>query len=248
MYQNKHPYTFLNGKINILHVQSINNSQHDTTNYLKNYFLYRVKNFYIENDIDKYLNLRFKDIHVLILNLNFKKIEENNFSLIRKYSKKLPIIILTDSADIEKGFLACKYGAEELLSKPLDLKSLKLVEIINKLFLKFLSMPSKVPVYDDLIIFCSDILREKRPNTVAEWAMNANIAECYLRKKWSLHFSIKPKYTHFLYILFSDAIKFCNKNYPGNSQIDYSHIWPSINKRQKYFTRNRLSLERAIYC
>ena len=62
-------------------------------------------------------------IHICILDFGIDDINNDECYLLKKYSRQIPFVVISGSADIERAFEASKLGAAGLLAKPVDVTS-----------------------------------------------------------------------------------------------------------------------------
>lgn len=151
-----------------------------------------------------------KPVHLCILDLGISDINNDEFYLLRKYSKKIPFIIMSGSADIERAFEASKLGAAGMIAKPPDIFSPKLWNTISEIFLNKTILPDLSESVNPLLKECCSIIKNRLPESVSDWANLLCITDAYLRKLWSDCFSFSPKHVLFLYSLYKKAFDYYN--------------------------------------
>jgi CheY-like chemotaxis protein len=152
--------------------------------------------------------LRSQTIHLVTLDCGIDDIENNEFYLLEKYSSKIPFVIISGSADMERAFDASKSGAVGVISKPPEIDSAKFWDSFSDAFLDYCILPANK--CNSVIQGCCDILKQYLPDSVSDWASQAKITDGYLRRVWNDCFTIAPKHLLFLYRFYRFAFTYYN--------------------------------------
>jgi CheY-like chemotaxis protein len=124
-------------------------------------------------------------IHICILDFGIDDINNDECYLLKKYSRQIPFVVISGSADIERAFEASKLGAAGLLAKPVDVTSPVFWDKLSEIFLQKTILPDLSAAVNPIICECCRVLAEDTPETVSEWATKSNITDAYLRRLWS---------------------------------------------------------------
>ena len=124
-------------------------------------------------------------IHLCILDFGIDDIGNDEYYLLKKNSTKMPIIIISGSADLERAFEASKFGAAGLIAKPPQITAPKFWDILSKAFLESTILPVLPLTANPLLIECRKIICKDTPESVSDWAAKAHISDAYLRKLWT---------------------------------------------------------------
>jgi CheY-like chemotaxis protein len=185
--------------------------------------------------------------HICILDLGIDDVENDEFYLLRKYSRKLPFIIMSASVDIERAFTATKIGAAGMIAKPPDINSSEFWYTIGSLFLEQTILPTFTDTMNPCLGECCHILHNEAPQSVSDWAKKAGITDTYLRKLWTDCFACSPKHFLFMYKYYKDAIYYFNGRYLAelNEQepAAFSREVAELQRQENYFLRNKNVLE-----
>jgi CheY-like chemotaxis protein len=186
-------------------------------------------------------------IHLSILDFGIDDIGSDEYYLLRKYSKKIPFVIISGSADLERAFEASTLGAAGLIAKPPETASMKFWNTLSRIFLDKTILPDFSITMNPLLKKCCDILRTDLPESVTEWANKAHITDAYLRKLLSESTTFPPKHILFLYKIYKNAFSYydslylseiCDsqKSLPAPDQMDHRRL---IN----YYLQNKRELD-----
>ena len=228
-----HPYYYLCNKIDILVVDDYKEALlQPYYEFLNNYYLYKIDfsdNFYVAQS-----KLETGNYHICILDLGLQNIMDDEYYLLKKFSGKIPIIV-TGAIDKHKRSEAYRYGAVTIQPKPVYEDYREMSHTVNVTFLQLLAMPFGFQIKDGLVKKWCQILREKNPNNIFEWAVMGGVSESYFRKRWQQSFSLQPDYFLYLFKLFLDAFSYCNN--PNKNRDHHS----------TYSIEYRIDRQRSFY-
>lgn len=150
-----------------------------------------------------------KPFHLCILDLGMDDVQDDEFYLLRHFSRKVPFVIISGTPDTERTFEACRIGAREMIAKPFELSSIHFWEKLSKTFLSYTILPdlSEVKPHHKAIY---KVLVDKQPRTISQWAMMAGVTDTWLRKVWYEYCDCQPKRVLFLYRLYNLAFDYHN--------------------------------------
>lgn len=187
-------------------------------------------------------------IHLCILDLGIDDINNDEFYLLRKFSKKIPFIIMSGSADIERAFIATNLGAVGMIAKPPHIFSKKFWSILSEVFLDRKILPDMSGSFNPSLKECCNIIKTNLPEAVSDWAVLANISDAYLRKLWNECFTISPKHVLFLYKIYKQAFEYFNAIYLSDisgcklSQSNYPDM-TEHRRMMNYYMQNKEKLD-----
>jgi CheY-like chemotaxis protein len=185
-------------------------------------------------------------IHICILDFGIDDINNDECYLLKKYSRQIPFVVISGSADIERAFEASKLGAAGLLAKPVDVTSPVFWDKLSEIFLQKTILPDLSAAVNPIICECCRVLVEDTPEMVSEWATKSNITDAYLRRLWSECFTFSPKHVLFLYKAYKSAFSYLNAQYLSeiNNVAHVQKIDTSAYHRlESYYLQNRKTLE-----
>ncbi len=123
--------SFLERTIELLIVDGISvecNACHD---FLKSYKLYNVTCVSTAKEANALLMSK-KRFHVCLTDLGICDINNDEYYLLKKFSSRLPFIIMADKDSLKLGFEIRKLGAFGAIKKPVYFQDLGLIEVINE--------------------------------------------------------------------------------------------------------------------
>lgn len=198
-------------------------------------------------------------IHLSILDCGIDDIGGDEFYLLRKYSRKLPFVIISGSADMERAFEATNLGAAGMIAKPPELNSSRFWDTLAEVFLDKTILPDLSAAVNTQLNECCKIIRKNLPETVSDWAAQANITDAYLRRIWSECMAFPPKHILFLYTVYKKAFEFYNTLYlsevnssgkhpPVPDQMEHRRVmnYYLLNKRELDGIRDKLRASPAL--
>jgi len=240
-------FDFIQGKIHVLVIDPNPDEIENIVTFLQEHYLYSVT-FAKDMQLADRLLSNGHCYHVCISELCDSNASEDKFLLQKKYGHSIPIIYISNYQCLESGFKLKEFGAKNVYNKPLTPGKCKEVLVqINECFLEMLLLPQKGCIYDDLVKICCDIIRVKKPETVAQWAADAGIDESYLRKKWKLWFKIPPKNILNLYWIFYKAFKQIELELKTENEADSHVVSDKFAKYRRFYRDNKGIIESIIY-
>ena len=186
-------------------------------------------------------------IHLCILDFGIDDIDNDEYYLLRKYARKMPFVVISGSADMERAFEAARIGAAGMIAKPPDMNAQQFWTKLSDLFLQKTILPDLSSTSNTQLNECCRILIEGTPESVSEWAMEANITDAYLRKLWNDCYTFPPKHVLFMYRVYKSAFAYYNALY--NSEINETDPFlPNIdsaeqNRQMQYYMQNKSMLD-----
>ncbi len=186
-------------------------------------------------------------IQLCILDLGIDDMDNDEYYLLKKFSPKLPIIIISGSADLERAFVASNLGAAGVISKPPEVSSQKFWNTLSKVYLDWVILPVIPQMVNPIFATSCEIIQSDLPESVSDWAAKANITDTYLRRLWSECYAFPPKHVLFLYKTHKQAFTYFNTVYlqkisniqmhaPLPDQAEYRRI-------RNYYLQNKYELD-----
>ena len=194
--------------------------------------------------------------HVCLFDLGLDDVDNNELHLLDKFGKHIPFIITSIREDPEKSFLTKERGARAFVKKGTKNFIWKILSNINHFSLLNMLCTSYPDCVNDGVRKCIDVLVNKSPLHVNEWAMEANIQDRQLRRTWEENIGINAKHTlcvyHIFKTLFGQVEASCNfsgnpppenpseKQKPGNVLNDWQRFF-------EYYQVNRQTIDPYIF-
>ncbi len=211
--------------------------------------LYKVTKASSAKDAEQKLKSSFHT-HLCILDFGIDDVESDEYYLLKKYSHRLPIVIISGSADLERAFVASNLGAAGMIAKPPEVTSQKFWNTLNKAFLDNVILPATSQNTNPIFVSCCKIIQSYLPESVSDWAIKANITDTYLRRLWSDCYAFPPKHVLFLYRIYKQAFAYFDAHYLNkicNVQINITEPDQEEYRRIKNYylqSKNELDLLR----
>jgi CheY-like chemotaxis protein len=186
--------------------------------------------------------------HLCMMDLGIDDIGNDEFYLLKKFSNRVPFIIVSGSMDMERAFEASKHEAAAMIAKPAQMTSEKFWGILSSVFLDYAIYPNLNRESSSILQFCRDVLHNKDPESVTEWAALAAISDTYLRKIWAECFTYPPKLVLFLYKMYKYSFEHHNAEYIA----ELNGVFPSpctsslvaqYKQMIKYYLQNKNELD-----
>ena len=185
--------------------------------------------------------------HLCLCDLGIADMEQDEFYLLRKYSKIFPIIVVSGTSDIERAFKASSFGIAGIFAKPMEFFSVRIWQKFRDVFLERCILPVPENSMNPVFRECCRVLQVKIPKNVADWANKVGITDTYLRKMWSDYYSTSPKHVLFLFKLYMDVFNFYNGMYldgndtkkSGASLFDLNECYQQVS----YYLLHRKAFE-----
>lgn len=165
----------------------------------------------------KYLNEK-KRVHVCILDLGISDYAGDEFFILRNYAGNFPCIILTGSQSPGKGAACIQLGAKAVLEKGTDFKFEDLYSSICEQVLRGILNRKSVKKSTDTLNASIDILLQKKPSTVTQWADHLLITDRQMRNLWHNETGISAKHILEFHILLAQAFRYYKHLLFGNSE------------------------------
>lgn len=164
--------------------------------------------------------------HFCVLDLGINDIDQDEFYLIKKFSPRIPFIIISGSMDMERAFKATRLGAAGMIAKPPEFTLSKFWDTLADVFCNSVITPGLPANANQQLKICCEAIKTVLPESVSEWAANVNISESYLRKLWSECFTTSPKYMLAKYKMYYHALRYHNAAYLAENNQEEIPVIP----------------------
>lgn len=235
------PYQFLSGTINLLIVEDEPLSLGPALEFLESIPLISFK---VVNSSSAAL-CEFKSgkrYHLCITDLGISDVNGDEFFLVRQFSNNCSIIVLTGSKSPLKGAQCIQCGARAVIEKGISFNIREYFDILRKGILLNVIDCHYSELRSDVLSPAVEILLEKNPSSVTEWADHLRISDRQLRNLWHNGSGYSAKHILFLYNLYRNAFDYYErllfepKNCPANTEILTD---PFYKKQYSYYLENR---------
>lgn len=185
------PFYFLNKSVSILIVDDDQGVRTMLEEILQPIELYAVRGAANCREAEPVLG-SLERIHLCILDLGLRDIANDEFFLLKKYSSRVSFIVFTGSASPIKGFKACLSGAKMVIEKSPEFNPGYFIKTVNTYALLNIINPRYV-FGKDTLSASTDVLFEKTPKFVSEWALQMSITDRELRHIWTKNLGANAK-------------------------------------------------------
>jgi response regulator RpfG family c-di-GMP phosphodiesterase len=194
--------------INVLVVDDFPPILETIREYFQGFGIYKMVTASSTGEAEKILSGNDIRFHSCLFDLGMKDVENNEFYLLDKYANKIPFIVISYRKDLETGFACKSRGARAILAKGSCDFLKNLVAQVNKLALLNLICPQYMEGRMDILCKLVEVLFEKKPLHVNDWAMEANITDRQLRREWAEELGVCAKHSLCVFHIFSHAFNF----------------------------------------
>jgi len=230
----KKTFSFLSKSLNLLLIDDDINILSFLNKIVEPVFLYSVQNATTAQQAEKILTSP-KRIHLCVMDLGIKDINNDEFYLIKKYRDKSAFITFTGSSYPTKGFLSHYYGAKALLEKGPRFKNIQFLKTINYFSLLNIINPRYNNLIKDSLFISTDILFKKSPDNVSQWAKLSSMTDRTLRHIWRNNLGANAKIILLIYQIFNYAFTYFENMIDENKSSNEKKITPSFYKHLETF-------------
>lgn len=150
-------------------------------------------------------------IHMCIMDLGLTDIMDDQFYLLKKYGARISFLIFTGRQSPYMGFESHILGAKNLLEKSAEFDSIKFLKNINYLALLNIINPKYDSITNDSLSASTDILFEKTPLFVSNWAQSLGMTDRTLRHIWTKNLGANAKIILSIFQMFETAFSYSIK-------------------------------------
>lgn len=178
-------------------------------------------------------------IHVCILDLGISDYAGDEFFILRNYADSIPSIVLTGSQSPGKGATCIQLGAKAVMEKgpgfSFDLFYSSLCELTIRGILGRIAAKKASDTLKDSI----DILLQRQPSTVTQWAEYLLITDRQMRNLWHNETGFGAKHILELHILLSNAFDYYEHILFGKSGMRGKSATLDDSRSHLFFCRHR---------
>jgi DNA-binding NarL/FixJ family response regulator len=180
--------------------------------------------------------------HVCILDLGLSDLHNDEFHLLRTYAPRISFIVFTGSTSPAKGYAARELGAKDIIEKSANFSQSAFLKTVNRLSLLNIINPQYRKDSDTLSL-STDLLFEKSPNNVSQWAIQMGITDRELRHIWRKNLGANAKIILSIFQLFSAAFAYFEKVALAGSERDVKILNTATYKRlEEYYHMHRSTI------
>jgi CheY-like chemotaxis protein len=229
------PFYFLDKTVNILLVDDDPGVRALVQEVLKPVGLYQVHTASSSREAEECLK-QPERTHVCVLDLGLSDRENDEFYLLRRFGKRVSFVVFTGSTSPAKGFAVRALGAREIVEKTPRLDLPSFVKCLNRQSLLNVLNP-RCGVVHDTVGLSTEVLIEKAPKTVAQWAIQMGITDRELRHIWRKNLGANAKIILSICQIFSAAFGYYEHivAHPDAESAGRLHNVLSYRRLEEYF-------------
>jgi CheY-like chemotaxis protein len=249
-------FSFFDKAINVLIVDDTPFMVDTLRDHLEGFKLYNIFSASSASEALKILSSPETRIHVCLYDLGIYDLFNNEFYLVEKFGKTIPFIVISSRQEIEIGGESILRGARENVDKASTTFYDKIIFLINKYALMNMICPKYREGRDSVICRLVEVLFEKAPLHVHEWALLANIDERQFRREWEKALGGCAYHSLCIYHLFSNMFE-KQRKLSENSYIrakDMVQGYPAFRDDEKsyerfieYYNRHKKEIDTCIF-
>jgi CheY-like chemotaxis protein len=185
--------------------------------------------------------------HLFFCDLGIIDMQGDQYFLLKKYRRKLPIIILSGRASMEESAFSMSKGALWVFDKPILFDRAFFQTILDRFLLRSLFLHGADQCWHTRYAEAIEALFTSKPVSVEEWARGMNINERYLRKICECCPLPLLHMIHVFHLL--DLSQECGKSFVlSRKSCDPSSCRASSNCRKliEFYYLNKSSIDRFL--
>ena len=200
------PYYYLDGVINVLLVDSNPAVLKSLFEILKPLRLYSVDTASSAHEAERKLRTP-RRTHIVVMDLGLNDIKNDEFYLLKKYSNRISFVIFSGCHSSARGFAAGQFGAKVFFEKTTNFDNANFISSINKIAL-FTVINPRYKFESDTLSRSTDILFNKSPKFVSQWAQLLGLTDRALRLIWTKNLGANAKIIISTYHIFKTAFDY----------------------------------------
>ncbi len=203
------PFYFLDNSVNVLLVDDDPGVRALIVDVLKPVRLYSVRTATCTTDADEILRPPDRT-HLCILDLGLTDLQNDEFHLLRHHAARVSFVVFTGSTSPAKGYSAKELGAKDIIEKSPEFDRIGFLKKVDRQALLNIINPRYRMVKDTLTL-STEVLFEKSPKYVSQWAIQMGITDRELRHIWRKNLGANAKIILSIHQIFSAALSYYEK-------------------------------------
>lgn len=222
MLKNLEPYYYLDGLVNVLLIDDDPGIIEMMKDIFEPFRIFNLKTATSSSQAEKILNTPER-VHIAILDLGLKDIKNDEFYLLKHFANRVSFVMFTGATSTAKGFEAHENGAKAIIEKRPDFDVNEFIDTMNRLALLTIINP-RYEKNDDSLNKSTDILFDKSPRFVSQWAQALGLTDRALRHMWTKNLGANTKIILSIYQIFTAAFKYYRQFFEGGINKDDKHL------------------------
>ncbi len=149
--------------------------------------------------------------HLCVLDLGITDMKNDEFILLKRFGARVSFIIFTGRPSPAKGFNAHALGAKDVIEKSGDFDSLLFFKKVNYFSLLNIINPKYASTTNDSLSISTELLFERSPQFVSQWAQMMGMTDRALRHIWTKNLGANAKIILSIYQMFETAFDYFEK-------------------------------------
>ena len=204
------PFYYLDKLVNVLLVDDDTKILSLLSGILKPVCPYCIHNATTAQQAEKILSSPSR-IHLCVMDLGITDIKNDDLYLLKQFGNRISFIVLTGRPSPSKGFEAHALGAKAIIEKSGKFDNVKFLETVNHLSLLNIINPKYSPTISDSLSLSTDLLFEKLPKFVSQWAQLMGMTDRTLRHIWTKNLGANAKIILSTFQMFETAFDYFEK-------------------------------------
>lgn len=210
MPEEREPFYYLDKLVNVLFLDDDPEILSLLSDIFKPICPYSINSVATAQQAEKILSLPPRT-HLCVLDLGITDIKNDDFFLLKQFGSRVSFIIFTGRPSPSKGFEANTLGAKAVIEKTGEFDNINFLKIVNHFSLLNIINPKHSSIINDSLSVSTDLLFEKSPHFVSQWAQLMGMTDRSLRHIWTKNLGANAKIILSTYQMFETAFNYFEK-------------------------------------
>ncbi|NLL12828.1 MAG: response regulator [Fibrobacter sp.] len=239
------PYNFLNGCLNLLLLEDDPGYQDLILEFLEPVKIFVFRKASTTSSAMQFINNNQK-FHLCILDLGISDYAGDEFFILRNYADCIPCIVLTGSQSPGKGAACIQLGAKMVMEKGSRFKFDIFYSSICEHTIRGILSQKAAKKASDTLNASIDILLQRNPSTVTQWAEYLLITDRQMRNLWYNETGFGAKHILELHMLLSNAFRYYQYILFGKKDVRVTTSWQDDSRSHLFFNNHREEIEKIL--
>lgn len=149
--------------------------------------------------------------HLCVFDLGLTDCKNDEFFLLKRFGTRVSFVIFTGRPSPLKGFNAHNLGAKAIIEKSGEFDTVAFFNTVSHFALLNIINPKHSAVINDSLSVSTDLLFEKSPQFVSQWAQMMGMTDRALRHIWTKNLGANAKIILSTYQIFETAFNYFEK-------------------------------------
>jgi len=239
------PYSFLNGRLNLLLLEDDPGYQDLILEFLEPVKIFALRKASTTSSAIQLINENRK-FHLCILDLGISDYAGDEFFILRNYAECFPCIVLTGSQSPGKGAACIQLGAKTVMEKGSAFKFELFFASICEHTIRGILSQKAAKKGSDTLNASIDTLLQRKPSTVTQWADYQFITDRQMRNLWHNETGFGAKHILELHLLLSNAFKYYRCILFGEKDIREITALQNDSRSHQFFNSHSEEIEKIL--